>query len=162
MGGSRSDRQKSPDNVFFFYFTEVKWSILKQSIIFQGSRGGPTVSRGVQLSPGGGGSNCLFPIETAIFDKSAHQDPHFVSRSNGSFSRHNTARRPGGGGGYSDLFFINSRAPHLPFTQKHIRNFKHPPKYSSYPPKILNFLKIKKMLQFKMLSPIEWPKPTYV
>ena len=46
------------------YFTEVKWSISKKSIIFQGSRGGPTFSRGVQLFPGG--SNCLFPIETHI------------------------------------------------------------------------------------------------
>ena len=46
--------KKSSDNVFFFkssaYFTEVKWSISKKSIIFQGSRGGPTFSRG-----GGGG-----------------------------------------------------------------------------------------------------------
>ena len=35
--------------------------------IFQGSRGGPTFSKGgggVQLFPGG--SNCLFPIETHI------------------------------------------------------------------------------------------------
>ena len=43
--------------VIFFkssvYFTEVKWSISKKSIIFQGSRGGPTFSRGVQLFPGG-------------------------------------------------------------------------------------------------------------
>ena len=55
--------------VFFFYssayFTEVKWLISKKTIIFQGSRGGPTFSRG------GGptfsrGSNCLFPIETHI------------------------------------------------------------------------------------------------
>ena len=50
---------------------EVKWSISKKSIIFQGPRGGPTFSRGggggVQLFPGGGGvSNCLFPIETHI------------------------------------------------------------------------------------------------
>ena len=28
--------------------------------------GGPIFSRGVQLFPGGGGSNCLFPIETHI------------------------------------------------------------------------------------------------
>ena len=34
----------------------------KISIIFQGSRGGPTFSRGVQLFAGGGGSNCLFSI----------------------------------------------------------------------------------------------------
>ena len=46
------------------YFTGVEWSILKKSIIFQGSRGGPTFSRGVQLFPRG--SNGLFPIETHI------------------------------------------------------------------------------------------------
>ena len=47
------------------YFSEVKWPISKKCIIFQGSRGGPTFSRGgVQLFPGG--SNCLFPIETHI------------------------------------------------------------------------------------------------
>ena len=44
----------------------IKWLISKKTIIFQGSRGGPTFSRG-----GGGptfsrGSNCLFPIETHI------------------------------------------------------------------------------------------------
>ena len=33
---------------------------LKKSIILQGSRGGPTFFRG------GGGSDCLFPIETHI------------------------------------------------------------------------------------------------
>ena len=39
-------------------FTEVKWSISKTSIIFQGSRGGggPTFSRG-----GGGGVQLLIP-----------------------------------------------------------------------------------------------------
>ena len=44
-------------------------NISKKSITFQGSRGSPTFSRGgVQLFPGGGGggSNCLFPIETHI------------------------------------------------------------------------------------------------
>ena len=43
----------------------AKWLISKKTIIFQGSRGDPTFSRG-----GGptfpGGSNCLFPIETHI------------------------------------------------------------------------------------------------
>ena len=33
---------------------------------FQGSGRGPTFSRGGQLFPGGGGSNCLFPRETHI------------------------------------------------------------------------------------------------
>ena len=79
MRGSRNFRQgvqvsltKKALTFFFFfssYFTEFKWSISKKSIIFQGSRGGPTFSRGggggVQLFPGGG-SNCLFPIETHI------------------------------------------------------------------------------------------------
>ena len=55
--------------MFFFFFspqliTEVKWLISKKTIIFQGSRGGPTFSMGVQLFQGG--SNCLFPIETHI------------------------------------------------------------------------------------------------
>ena len=36
----------------------------KEIYLFQGSRGGPTFSRGVQLFLGG--SNCLFPIETHI------------------------------------------------------------------------------------------------
>ena len=92
MRGSRNFRQgggvqvrltkKSSDNVLFFliylfilssaYFIEVKWSISKKSIIFQGYRGGPTFSRGGPTfsrgggGGGGGGSNCLFPIETHI------------------------------------------------------------------------------------------------
>ena len=76
MRGSRKFRQGGPGQsdkkaltTFFFFgpqliFTEVKWSISKKSIIFQGFRGGPTFSRG-----GGGGptfSSCLFPIETHI------------------------------------------------------------------------------------------------
>ena len=46
--------KKSPDNLFFSsaYFTEVRWLISKKTIIFQGSRGGLTFSRG-----GGGGGN---------------------------------------------------------------------------------------------------------
>ena len=69
----QTDKKALTTFFFFFfswssaYFKEVKWSISKKSIIFQGSRGGPTFSRGVQLFPGGGGgSNCLFPIETHI------------------------------------------------------------------------------------------------
>ena len=87
----QSDK-KSPDNAFFSssaYFTEVKWLISKKTIIFQGSRGGPTF-------PGGGGggptfsrgSNCLYPIETHITcDFSGGSgppdpplDPHLLSR----------------------------------------------------------------------------------
>ena len=45
--------------------TEVKWLISKKIIIFQGSGGGPTFSRGSNFFQGGG-SNCLFPIETHI------------------------------------------------------------------------------------------------
>ena len=71
QGGSRSVSKKkkiNSDNVFFLVlslFYRSQWSISKKSIIFQGSRGGPTFSRGVQLFPGGG-SNCLFPIEAHI------------------------------------------------------------------------------------------------
>ena len=53
-GGPGQSDKKSPDNVLYLssaYFTEVKWLISKKTIIFQGSRGGPTFSRG------GGGSN---------------------------------------------------------------------------------------------------------
>ena len=57
-GGGRGVQQvslkkKSTDVFLFFfspqlnYFLEVKWSISKKSITFQGSRGGPTFSRGV-------------------------------------------------------------------------------------------------------------------
>ena len=45
--------------VFFSaYFTKVKWLFSKKTIIFQGSRGGPTFFKE--------GSNCLFSIETHI------------------------------------------------------------------------------------------------
>ena len=68
-GGPIQTDKKALTTFFFSFFgpqhfTEVKWSFLKKSTIFQGSRGGPTSSRGVQLLPGG--SNCLFPIETHI------------------------------------------------------------------------------------------------
>ena len=73
LGGPGQFDKKSSDYVFFLfcffwssaYFTEVKWSISKKSIIFQGSRGGPTFSRGGG-GGGGGGSNSLFTIETHI------------------------------------------------------------------------------------------------
>ena len=69
-GGSRSIWQKSSDKVFFFFFVFLVlrlfywWLISKKTIIFQGSRGGPTFSRGGPTFPGG--SNCLFPIGTHI------------------------------------------------------------------------------------------------
>ena len=67
MRGSRNFRQEGVQ-VSLTKNTEVKWPISKKSIfsrfqrgsnIFQGGGGGPTFSRG-------GGSNCLFPIETHI------------------------------------------------------------------------------------------------
>ena len=49
---------------FFFcpqaYFADGKWLISKKTIIFQGSREGPTFFRGV------GESYCLFPRDTHI------------------------------------------------------------------------------------------------
>ena len=70
-GGQGQSCKKSSDNVVFVffpaYFTEVKRSISKKSIIFQGSRGGPTFSRGGGSNFfQGGGSNYVFPIETHI------------------------------------------------------------------------------------------------
>ena len=66
MRGSRNFRQGGgpgqSDNVFFLssaYSSEVKWLISKKTH-FSRFQGGPTFSRG------GGGSNCLFPIETHI------------------------------------------------------------------------------------------------
>ena len=46
------------------YFTEVKWSISKKSIVFQGSRWGPIFSRGSNFFKEV--SNRLFPIETHL------------------------------------------------------------------------------------------------
>ena len=75
-GPGQSDKKALTTFFFFFfffffqssaYFTEVKWLISKKTIIFQGSRGGPTFSRGgSNFFQGGGWSNCLFPIETHI------------------------------------------------------------------------------------------------
>ena len=60
-GGPGQSDKKSSDVFGFFwssaYFTEVKWSISIKFIIFQGTRGGPTFSRGggPTFSRGGGG-----------------------------------------------------------------------------------------------------------
>ena len=65
-GGSGSVWQKALTTCFLvlslFYWSQMV--NFEKTIIFQGSRGGPTFSRGVQLFPGG--SNCLYPIETQI------------------------------------------------------------------------------------------------
>ena len=71
MRGSRNFRQGGPgQSDKKALTTSYSWSTSKNSIIFQGSGGGPTFSRGegVQLFQGGGGvgSNFLFPIETHI------------------------------------------------------------------------------------------------
>ena len=64
-GGPGQSDKKSSGNVFFFLIPQLilqqsnKWSISKKSIIFQGSRGGPSFSRGggggPTFSKGGGG-----------------------------------------------------------------------------------------------------------
>ena len=70
-GGPRQSDKKSSDSVVFFLFFLVLGLVYRSQMVnfkkkyhFQGSGGGPNFSRGVQLFPGGGGSNCLFPIET--------------------------------------------------------------------------------------------------
>ena len=69
-GGPGQSDKKSSDNVFFIpqlIFTEVKWSISKKSIIFQGFRGGPTFSRGggSNIFQGGGGVQ-PFPVAYSL------------------------------------------------------------------------------------------------
>ena len=60
-GGPFQSDKKSSYHVFLVLslFYRSQMVNLQKSIIFQGSRGGPTISRG-------GGSNCLFPIVTPI------------------------------------------------------------------------------------------------
>ena len=65
-GGVQVSLTKKALTFSFAFFLVLSLSISKQYIIFQGFRGGLTFSRGVQLFQGGGGSNCLFPIETHI------------------------------------------------------------------------------------------------
>ena len=78
-GGVRVSLTKKSRTLFFLHFIYLVLSLFyrsqmvisKKSIIFQGSRGGPTFSRGSNFfqgggGGGGGGSNCLFPIETHI------------------------------------------------------------------------------------------------
>ena len=77
MHGSRNFRQRGlgqSDKKALTFFLVVFLGLslfyrsqmvnFKESIIFQGSRGGQHFPGGVQLFPGG--SNCLFPIETHI------------------------------------------------------------------------------------------------
>ena len=45
-GGGGGSNCLFPIETHILFFTEVKWSISKKSIIFQGFRGGPTFSRG--------------------------------------------------------------------------------------------------------------------
>ena len=48
---------------FYFYFTVIKWLLSKKTIIFQGSRGGPTDSRGgPTFSRGGGGDQIAYSL----------------------------------------------------------------------------------------------------
>ena len=67
-GGPGQSDKKSPDNVFFVlsFFTEVKWLISKKTIIFQGSRGGPTFSGG-GFREGLGGPDPPPPWEITIY-----------------------------------------------------------------------------------------------
>ena len=61
-GGGPGQADKKSSDVFFLFFLVLSLFYRSQMVNFkgfQGSRGGPTFSRG-------GGSNCLFPIETHI------------------------------------------------------------------------------------------------
>ena len=75
MRGSRNFRQggggpgqfdKKALILVLSLFYSRKWLISKKTIIFQGSRGGPTFSRGsnfIRVWGGGGGFQLLIPIE---------------------------------------------------------------------------------------------------
>ena len=91
-GGSGSIWQKKPWQRFFLVLSLFYWSQMvkfRRKLIFQGSRGGPTFSRGFQLFPRG--SNCLYPIETHITcdfpggsgPPDPPLDPHLLSHSAG-------------------------------------------------------------------------------
>ena len=63
-GGPGLLTEKSSDNFFkssTYFIIGVQWFILRKTILIQGSRGGPTFGRGVQLFPGGGGPNAYYP-----------------------------------------------------------------------------------------------------
>ena len=71
-GGVQVSLTKKALTTFFFIpqliFTEVKWSISKKSIIFQGFRGGSNIFQGgggVQHFPGGGGVQ-PFPVAYSL------------------------------------------------------------------------------------------------
>ena len=74
QGGSRSIWQKKLWQPFFFLVLglfyrsqEVKCLISKKTIVFQGSGGVQLFQGGYNFfQGGGGGSNCLFPIETHL------------------------------------------------------------------------------------------------
>ena len=78
----------------------------------------------------------------ATFDKSAHQDPHFVSLSNGLFSRHNSAWRPQGGTLICSSY-VGSGPASTVHPSKKYQEFQAPQKIFFIPPKILIFLKTK-------------------
>ena len=69
-GPGQPDKKKSSDKVFLVLslFSRSQRVNFKETIIFQGSTGGPTFSRGGggPTFSRGGGSNCLFPIGTHI------------------------------------------------------------------------------------------------
>ena len=69
-GGPGQPYKRSSDNVFFSpqLILQKSNEISMKSMIFLGFRGGPTFSRvgGSNFFQGGGGSNCLFSIETHI------------------------------------------------------------------------------------------------
>ena len=67
-GGFQVNLTKSSDSLFLVLslFFSRKWLISKKTIIFQGSRGGPTFSRGAGGGSNffrGGGFQLLIPIE---------------------------------------------------------------------------------------------------
>ena len=68
-GGVQVYLTKKALTTFSYFFLVLSLFYRSQMVNFKENyhfSGGPTFSRGVQLFQGGGGSNCLFPIETHI------------------------------------------------------------------------------------------------
>ena len=74
-GPGQHDKKKSSDNFFFLsvlsLFYRSQMVNFKEIYHFSSSRGGPTFSnfpggRGSNFFQGGGGSDCLFPLETHL------------------------------------------------------------------------------------------------
>ena len=107
----------------------------------------------------------------AIFDKSAHQDPHLFHIQMGPSVKLTPHGDPRGvGGGYSDLFFIRRLGPRIYRSPQKISRITSTPKNILHTPINIHFSeplpppkkKKKNKYWIQNFEPKKWPKPTYV